>query len=100
MTITKGVSSSSKATAQISELDIFGKEGASSINRQSNVFSSRQIQGTITEGQNPSESIKNSSANKNKNNNINNINNNTPPSAKDDRIKIEEKQTCGVRCFR
>jgi hypothetical protein len=99
VTITKGVSSSSKATAQISELDIFGKEGASSINRLKCFFFPSDS-GTIAEGQNPSESIKNSSANKNKNININNINNNTPPSAKDDRIKIEEKQTCDVRCFR
>ena len=89
VTITKGVSGTSKVTAQISEIDIFGKAGASSINRQTDVFSSSSDSGTITEGQNPSESIKKSGANKNKNNNINN---NSPPSAKDDRIRIEENK--------
>ena len=60
VTITKGVSGSSKISAQISELDIFGKAGSSSISGQSDVFSSSSDSGTIIEGQTPSESIKNS----------------------------------------
>jgi hypothetical protein len=82
VTITKGVSGSSKITAQISELDIFGKAGTPRISGQSDGSSSSSDSGTITEGQNPGESIKNSGAN----------NNNSPPSAKDDRIRTEENK--------
>jgi subtilisin len=85
VTITKGVSGSSKITAQISELDIFGKAGSSSISGQS-VGSSSSDSGTITEGQNPSESIKNSGADNNS------VNNNSPPSARDDIIRTEQNK--------
>ena len=44
VTITKGDSGSSKIRAQISELDIFGNAGTSSISGQSDVFSSSSIQ--------------------------------------------------------
>ena len=88
VTITKGDSGSSKIRAQISELDIFGKAGSSSISGQSDVFSSSSDSGTIIEGQNPSESIKNSGANNNSDNN----NNNSLPSARDDRIRTEENK--------
>ena len=60
VTITKGVSGSSKITAQISELDIFGKAGSSSTSGQSVGSSSASDSGTIIEGQTPSEPIKNS----------------------------------------
>jgi hypothetical protein len=89
VTNTKGVSVSSKNTAQISELDIFGKAGSSSISGQSVGSSSSSDSGTITEGQNPSESIKNSGAD---NNSVNNNNNNSPPSARDDRIRTEQNK--------
>jgi hypothetical protein len=85
VTITKGVLGSSKITAQISELDIFGKAGSSSISGQS-VGSSSSDSGTITEGQNPSESIKNSGADNNS------VNNKSPPSARDDRIRTEQNK--------
>ena len=45
VTITKGDSGSSKIRAQISELDIFGKAGTSSISGQSDVFSSSSDSG-------------------------------------------------------
>lgn len=86
MTITKGVSGSSKITAQISELEIFGKAGSSSISGQSVGSSSSSDSGTITEGQNPNEAISNSGADNNS------VNNNSPPSAKDDRIRTEENK--------
>ena len=88
MTITKGDSGSSKIRAQISELDIFGKAGSSSISGQSDVFSSSSDSGTIIEGQTPSESIKNSGPDNNSDNN----NNNSPPSARDDRIRTEQNK--------
>jgi hypothetical protein len=86
VTITKGVSGSSKITAQISELDIFGKAGSSSISGQSDVFSSSSDSGTIIEGQTPSEPIANSGPDNNS------INNNSPPSARDDRIRTEQNK--------
>src|SRR5207344_2651993 len=87
---TKGNSVSSKIRAQISELDIFGKAGSSSISGQSDVFSSSSDSGTIIEGQNPSEPIKNSGSHDD-NNSVNN-NNNSPPSARDDRIRTEQNK--------
>lgn len=100
MTISKGVSGSSKISAQISELDIFGKAGSSSISGQSDVFSSSSDSGTVIEGQTPSgESIKNSGPDNNSvndnsvyDNSVSANNNDSPPSARDDRIRTEQNK--------
>jgi subtilisin family serine protease len=100
VTISKGVSGSSKISAQISELDIFGKAGSSSISGQSDVFSSSSDSGTVIEGQTPSgESIKNSGPDNNSvndnsvnDNSVSANNNDSPPSARDDRIRTEQNK--------
>jgi len=93
VTITKGTSSTSKITAQISEIDIFGKSGTSS-SKESEGTSSSSNSVTLTDAQTPNELTDNSGANyiNNNDNNIDNYNNNSPPSARDDRISTEENK--------
>ena len=62
-------------------------------------FLPRQIQGTVIEGQTPIESIKNSGPDNNSvndntanDNSVSANNNNSPPSARDDRIRTEQNK--------
>ena len=95
VTITKSISGSSKSSAQISELDIFGKAGASGIgikSSDSSLSSTADSGGSVTDRQSSGETITNNDELLIiiYNNNI--IVNNNPPSAKDDRIRTEENK--------